>query len=232
MNRAARYIVLSISVIFLFVGAANSRNAGGVILIFIALAGFSYALYALLRKANDASRRKSLETRITGDAEADEVHERLAAEDLRLREYRTKRDDAEREILRYLPANPRGAKRLINHERLYIQIAEDRDIFGGNPELTYRHLAKWVLIIEHWPRLGAILNQDPEKIKILENCANVEDLRHELGLIDPNIIASDEMFSVLAEAIPLSPVIGRLVRFEPSAISTAAELTTQDTGLT
>jgi hypothetical protein len=232
MNRTAWYIVLAISVSVLVTGAVNNHTAGGVVLLVIAIAGISYALYALVTKANDTSRRKSLETRITGDAETDEAHRRLAAEDLRLREYRTKRDDAERELLRYLPANPRGAKRLINHERLYVQIAEDRDIFGGNPELTYRHLAKWVLIIEHWPRLGAILNRDPDKIEILENCANVEDLRHELGLIDPNIIASDGMFSVLAEAIPLAPVIGRLVRFEPSAISTAAELTTQDTGLT
>jgi hypothetical protein len=143
----------------------------------------------------------------------------LTAEDLRLKEYRTKRDEAEYELLPYLPANPRGAKRLINHERLYAQIAEDRDIFGGSPELTYRHLAKWVLIIEHWPRLGAALTREPDKIEALENCPDVEALQAQLKHIDSNIRASDEMFSVLGKGIPLAPILGRLVRFEPAVTS-------------
>jgi hypothetical protein len=165
------------------------------------------------------TRRSTLEARIRLDEPPETLKDsaKLAAEDLRLKEYRTVRDEAEKEISPYLPANPRGAKRLINHERLYSQIAEDRQIFGGQPELTYRHLAKWVLIIEHWPRLGAALTRDPDKIGSLENCDNVKSLQDELNLIDTKIRATDELVSVLHEAVALSPILGRLVRFEPSA---------------
>jgi hypothetical protein len=143
----------------------------------------------------------------------------LTAEDFRLVEYKTKRDEAEKELGPYLPANVRGAKRLINHERLYVEIAEARGIFGGNPELTYRHLAKWILIIEHWPRLGAALTRDPDKMEALESCTDIETLQQRLSPIDPNSRATDELLSVLSKAVPLSPILGRLVRFEPSGTS-------------
>jgi hypothetical protein len=157
----------------------------------------------------------------------------FADEDLRWAEYnterdeakterdeaKTERDEAERELGPYLPANLRGAKRLINHERLYVQIAEDRGIFGGDPKLTYRHLAKWVLIIEHWPRLGAALTRDPDKMEALESCTDIETLQQRLNLVDPNSRATDELLKVLSKAVPLSPILGRLVQFEPSETS-------------
>jgi hypothetical protein len=178
------------------------------------------------------SRRRLLKVRI-GEVEIQtkgaaqlfaEVSSRLefgtADEDRRLMEYKkSKRDEAEKELRPYLPANPRSAKRLINHERLYFQIAEDRDIFGGNPELTYRHLAKWVLIIEHWPRLGAALTRDPDKIQGLESCTDIKALQERLDPIDSNSQATDELLRVLSKTIALSPILGRLVRFEPANVS-------------
>jgi hypothetical protein len=50
-------------------------------------------------------------------------------------------------------------------------------------------------------------------------CGSTEDLQKELELIDPNILATDEMFTVLGKTVPLSPILGRLVRFEPSVSS-------------
>ena len=141
---------------------------------------------------------------------------RLSTEELRLKEYRAKRDEAEAEISRYLPANPRGAKRLINHERFYGQIAEDRHIFGGEPELTHRHLAKWVLILEHWPRLGAALTRQPDNIIELENCIDLKSLQERLNSLGVNIRATSDLLEVLHQTIPLSPILDRLVRFEPS----------------
>lgn len=143
----------------------------------------------------------------------------VAAEELRLVEYKTKRDEAEKELAPYLPANPRAAKRLMNHERLYVQIAEDRDVFGGDPDLTYRHLAKWVLITEHWPRLGAALTRNPDEIEALESCTDIETLQQKLSLVDSNCKATDELLKVLSKAVPLAPVLGRLVRFESSKVS-------------
>lgn len=202
---------------------------GGIVVAVVAIGALVSWIWSRIR-------RRLLKVRISGDATLagvpDESYEvtkdsgKLATEDVRLKEYRTKRDEAEKELGLYLPANPRGAKRLINHERLYSQIAEDRHIFGGTPELNYRHLAKWVLIIEHWPGLGAALTREPDKIRALENCTNMESLQNELNTIDTHIRATDELLNVLSKAIPLSLILGRLVRFEPS-ITSLQETTSQ-----
>jgi hypothetical protein len=225
-NKGYAYGLASVAIALLVIGI-SSLTPIFVLLSLILGIYLSWTIYA--NRARNERRRRSLEARTSGDsdllAEADDSSElaeergRLAAEDLRLKEYRTNRDEAEHELHSYLPANPRGAKRLINHGRLYIQIAEDREIFGGSPELTYGHLAKWILIVEHWPRLGAALIRDPHKMKILENCGNTRDLQNELELIDPEIPATNEMLNVLGKAVPLSPILGRLVRFEPAAIN-------------
>ncbi|HKN95864.1 MAG TPA: hypothetical protein VJX10_02010 [Pseudonocardiaceae bacterium] len=149
------------------------------------------------------------------DAFAQRHSERAQAE-RRLIEYSAHRSEAERWLAPYLPANPRRAKRLINHERLYTTIAEDRGVFGGDPELTHRHLAKWVLIVEHWPRLGAALVRGPGHIGALERAADVDELQAALTATVPGVYASTDLVQVLRDGIPLAPVLPRLVRFEPA----------------
>jgi hypothetical protein len=184
MNRTAiNALLLAVGIVFIVTGAVNSHTGGGVTLLLLGLILSSWATYRSVTAKTDERHRKSLEARIGDGTEApSEITDSpepvarpsgLGAEDLRLKEYKTKRDAAEYELRPYLPANPRGAKRLINHERLYAQIAEDRGIFGGSPELTYRHLAKWVLIVEHWPRLAAALTREPGKIEALERLAPI-----------------------------------------------------------
>jgi hypothetical protein len=134
----------------------------------------------------------------------------------RIVEYSVMRNAAENWLAPYLPANPRRAKRLINHERLYAMIAEDRGVFGGEPALTHHHLAKWVLIVEHWPRLASALVRDPGTIEVLERAGNVDELRDALTAV-PGVYASTELVQVLREGIPLTAVLPRLVRFEPAA---------------
>jgi hypothetical protein len=133
--------------------------------------------------------------------------------------YIVDREAAERRLAAYLPANPRRAKRLINHERLYRQIGESRGIFGGDPELTYDHIARWALIVEEWPRLGAALTSDPAIMRRLETAADVTELQQKLDTQVPAVKATDELFKVLCEdrVVRLSPVLARLVRFEPAA---------------
>ena len=147
--------------------------------------------------------------------EALDFRERVSAEDLRVADYDKQRDQAEKEIAVYLPDNPRRAKRLINHERLYARIAEDRGVFGGTPELTHRHLAKWVLIIEAWPRLGAALARDPAQIDTLELTSDIQELQS--GLASIGIQATEQLFNILHEGVRLSPVLQRLVRFDTAA---------------
>jgi hypothetical protein len=169
-------------------------------------------------------RRRRLEARIASaeDVAAFEEEDReffaLGTEDRRLLRYRAERDEAEKELGPYLPANPRQAKRIINHERLYALIAEDRGIFGGNPELTHRHLAKWVLILEHWPRLGAALTREPAKMQEIEECLTVEMLGQVIDSLISGTQVTDELFQFLRGGVPLSSILDRLVRFEPSAV--------------
>jgi hypothetical protein len=144
-----------------------------------------------------------------------EGSERAQAE-RRLIEYSANRSEAERWLAPYLPANPRRAKRLINHERLYATIAEDRGVFGGDPELTHRHLAKWVLLVEHWPRLGAALVRGPVHIEALERATDVDELQAALTATVPGVYASTDLLQVLRDGISLAPVLPRLVRFEPA----------------
>jgi len=167
-------------------------------------------------------RRRRLEARIaSAEVVAPEGEDRkyfaLDTEDRRLVRYRAELDEAERELGPYLPANPRQAKRIINHGRLYALIAQDRGIFGGNPELTHRHLAKWVLILEHWPRLGAALTREPAKMQEIEECLTVDALGQVIDTVISGTRATDELFQFLRGGVTLSPVLDRLVRFEPSA---------------
>ena len=79
---------------------------------------------------------------------------------LRLR-YLKARKDAEEEVRRFLPTNPRTAKRMVNHVSLAMAIAEERRLFD-DPVITQQHLAKWIGISEQWPELGAVLTTSPE----------------------------------------------------------------------
>jgi len=145
-------------------------------------------------------------------------------DELLLARYIMDRDAAERRLAAYLPANPRRAKRLLNHERLYRQIAESRNIFGGDPALTYDHITRWSLIVEEWPRLGAALTSDPAIARGLETAADIAVLQQKLDKLVPGVKATDELFTILCGTgnVRLSPVLARLVRFEPAPAAAAA----------
>lgn len=129
---------------------------------------------------------------------------------------RTAAEEAEIRLAAYLPANPRRAKRLINHERLYRLIGEYRGVFGGEPELTYDHMARWSLIVEEWPRLGAALTRDPSMMSRLEVAVGIAGLQQTLGAEVPGVKATGELFNLLCgdDGVRLSPVLARIVRFE------------------
>lgn len=178
---------------------------------------FAKTLWAWLRRRSLRLRIGMLEIEL-GTTKPEQLSALLGAlgsEDLRLLEYTVQRDEAERELASYLPDNPRRAKRLLNHERLYARIAEDRNIFGGTPELTHRHLAKWILIMERWPRLGATLTRDPSQMRVLEEASDSAALQKEVSFA--GVRATDRLFEVIHEGVLLSPILERLVRFEASA---------------
>lgn len=123
------------------------------------------------------------------------------------------RDEADAEVRRYLPANPRTAKRMVNHFSLARAIAEQRGLFRDSG-LTHKHLAKWVGLSEQWPPLGAALTVTPERMTDLEAAADLPELQKTLDTLAPGTTASAELLRRLREGDPLSAVLDRLVRFE------------------
>jgi hypothetical protein len=175
------------------------------VLVLVGIASAAFACWVI----NNAISRMWIQRRLRTPGSVTEID--------RLAEYDSSRKEAENEIAEFLPANLRRAKRLINHLRLYALMAEYRGIFGGDPELTRRHLAKWVLIVEHWPRLGAALTRDSAMIAALEQASDVLQLQQALDAFAPGVRASVELLQVLEYGTSLSPVLARLVRFEASA---------------
>ena len=76
-------------------------------------------------------------------------------------------------------------------------------MFGGTPELTPAHLAKWLVLREQWPALGRSIVVDPERLAALESSAKDGDI-------------SPEAWELLSRGPRLSEVIVRLVYFQPA----------------
>jgi hypothetical protein len=101
------------------------------------------------------------------------------------------------------PALPREAKRSFNHAQLLTEIARARQMFGGTPELTPEHLAKWLVVREQWPALSREIALSPERLTALES-------RNADGDVPP------EVYELLEREPRLSEVIERLVYFKPA----------------
>lgn len=130
------------------------------------------------------------------------------------RRYLRARSDAEEEVRRFLPTNPRTAKRMVNHVSLAMAIAEERRLFD-DPEITQQHLAKWIGISEQWPGLGAVLTTAPERMAELEETMSLTSLQQLLDDLAPGTLASKEMLNRLGDDHPLGEMLDRLVRYEP-----------------
>jgi hypothetical protein len=114
-------------------------------------------------------------------------------------------------ISEHPPALPREAKRSFNHAQLLTEIARARHMFGGDPVLTPRHLAKWLVLREQWPALGRAIVLDPEQLAEYESAGK------------PANGVSEEALELLCRDPPLGQVIERLVYFQPADTTPAAE---------
>lgn len=75
-------------------------------------------------------------------------------------------------ILRYPPALPRAAKRMLNHARLLTWIARERGLFEEAPStLTPAHLGEWIVLTERWPALTERVAEQPAILGELEQAA-------------------------------------------------------------
>ncbi|MGP3981249.1 KAP family P-loop NTPase fold protein [Streptomyces sp. KR80] len=97
---------------------------------------------------------------------------------------------AQQELLRYLPSNPRAAKRTMTQLRIAVIIAFGRGLISDNSPLTAAHLAKWVALNERWPMVADTLRRTPEQLARWES----SDLDAVITLMDqvaPGQSASD-----------------------------------------
>jgi hypothetical protein len=128
-----------------------------------------------------------------------------------------RRTQAETEIKDHLPTLPRSAKRLFNHLRVLLVIAEQKHMFGGQPELQAIHIGKWAVLLEQWPELGSALTADPVRLTELETATTIEELSKRLGPSVPASAPSQNLLDFLRSPTKLAPVVERLVYFEPAA---------------
>jgi hypothetical protein len=127
-----------------------------------------------------------------------------------------RRQQAESEIKQYLPALPRSAKRLFNHLRVLLLIAEGKNMFGGKPDLQAKHLGKWAVLLERWPELSSSLTDDPGRLTELEEANSVEELSKRLGPTIAASVTSQDLLAFLKSPTKLAQVADRLVYFKPA----------------
>ena len=109
---------------------------------------------------------------------------------------------------------------MLNHARLLTQIARDRGIFGGTPELTPEHLGAWIVLEERWPEIAARIGAQPSLMTELEHADDAAAVADVLKLHALQIPAvPDDLLGLLEREPRLSEVISRLVHFEPAAAS-------------
>lgn len=122
---------------------------------------------------------------------------------------------AEEEVLRALPSTPREAKRLFNHLHLLLAVAFNRRILSQHSQLSARHLARWLILQERWPKLATVLVAEPKLIESLEVCNSLAELRDGVRPYDDTIRVTKDMFEHLRLEPALASVLETLIRETP-----------------
>jgi hypothetical protein len=131
--------------------------------------------------------------------------------------------EAEEEVMKYLPPLPRNAKRLVNRLRLLLFVAYQRRMLGGQPELTARHIGKWAIINERWPEIAQAAAQNPALIETLEKMSDYDNFS---AIAVPYVQGKqeiDELFHFFTTDPKLSSVSYRLIYFQSADESMTAK---------
>lgn len=111
--------------------------------------------------------------------------------------------EARAEAERWVGSTPRSAKRLANRLMFTVAVAATSGLLTTDSGVRGAHLGKWVALAESWPRLAALVQQDPGLLEHLEGVA-----------------PQAEVFaSALEQYVPNARDVGRLRRLllaEPS----------------
>lgn len=125
--------------------------------------------------------------------------------------------DATKEMLPFIPRLPRSVKRMVNLEHLLISVAVSRDMIGGSPALSARHIGKWVVLLHRWPGLANAIVTQPGLLQEAEASDGGGDLDRFLApdLMPHTTAAREQLARFLSSETKLSPVIDRLVSALP-----------------
>lgn len=135
------------------------------------------------------------------------------AEALRAARYDAASARAEADLRNHLPLNPRTAKRVLNHLRLALVMAQIRGAFEHERAgLQRSQVAKWVLLTELWPGLRGLLVAEPDAMAALESAGDEHALADVLATRGSAVPASPELLGLLCSGVRLAPVRDLLVR--------------------
>jgi hypothetical protein len=123
-----------------------------------------------------------------------------------------------------LPVSPRGAKRMINHAHLLLDIGIDRSIFGPESGLLPKQLATWVCFTERWPTMAVAVMDNPQLMEYLEQMAHqpsqngsAEGAPFASPVAEAQITAPDpSLLDYLRKAASVAAVVDTLVSFSPA----------------
>jgi hypothetical protein len=124
------------------------------------------------------------------------------------------RQEADAQVVRYLPLVPRSAKRMMNHLRLRLYVAIDRGLIGGGSEVEPAHIGKWVVLEERWPELARAVKERPAILLELERTADLGAALAKLGL---ESTLSDDLAQFVEAEPTLGPLAQRLIYLEPAS---------------
>lgn len=137
------------------------------------------------------------------------------------------RKQGEAAILKFLADDdvPRRAKRMVNHLRLLLLVADKREMFGGSPPLQASHLGKWVVLLERWPELGRALRADPSVMALIEEAATTDPrtLQDVLHGIVPEVASSADLAAFLKDETKLAGLVERLICYRPRPMGNKAD---------
>jgi hypothetical protein len=138
------------------------------------------------------------------------------------------RQQAESEILKFLPRVPRSAKRLVNHLRLLLVVASERKMLGGEPALEATHLGKWAVLLERWPELGFAIRANPTLVADMEKMArdNPQALTELIQSFSPTATDLPDTTEFFKSEPTLDAVIPRLIYCLPAAVSQPSDIGT------
>jgi tetratricopeptide (TPR) repeat protein len=128
------------------------------------------------------------------------------------------RFELDRSLHEVLPSSPRGAKRMVNHAHLLLDIGVGRGVFAKPSGVRPAQLASWASLTERWPSVAAAVARDPSLVGRLEEIARQgnpvrpEDLKAiEKRIGVPGIDL--RLLELLRRSDTLAPVAELLVNF-------------------